>query len=67
MCPYIPAMISSDLISDVTRNSVACIRKTGQMPKLDMTIVRRADGIVSVVSGRAIRFVRRKYLGNVPK
>ena len=61
--PYIAAMTSRALVREVMENSVALMRRAGQMPKAFRVTVARERGMMSPVRGRAIRFVRRKWIG----
>ena len=47
--------------------SVPCISRRGHIPIVFSSRVNKAAGIISEVSGSAIRLVRMKYCGNVPK
>ena len=51
----------------VTSVSVALKSISGQMPSMLRQSVSKADGIRIPVKGSAIRFVRRKCVGNVLK
>lgn len=55
------------MIKAVTRVSVAAEMNSGHVLMPSRARVSRAAGIISPVSGTAIRFVIRKCSGNVPK
>lgn len=60
-------MIASDLQRASTSVSVLVISSWGHIPIEVSAVVSNAAGIISPVSGMAMRFVRMKYCGNVPK
>ena len=64
---YIRDMISRACESAVTSISQALDIISGHMPKTDRIKVRRARGMMRPVRGRAMRLVRRKCTGKVPK
>lgn len=51
----------------VTSISEALSSISGQIPSEERNIAARAEGIISPVRGMAMRLVRRKCTGNVPK
>ena len=59
-------MISRELTRVEAIESTALTAKSGQMPREERTMQTSAEGIRSSVSGIAIRFDRRKYLGKLP-
>ena len=60
-------MISNAPISSPVSHSVSRTSRSGHICALFRIRVIAADGMSSPVKGSAIRLVRRKYLGNVPK
>ena len=64
---YIDDIISRASDSAVTSTSVALGTISGQIPHKSRPVVSSADGMIRPISGSAIRLVRRKWTGNVPK
>lgn len=64
---YIEAMISNAPISSSVSHSVKRTSRSGHCPALARSTVSAADGIMTPVNGRAIRFVSRKCIGKVLK
>lgn len=64
---YMREMISRACESAVTSISQALDIISGHMPKTDRIKVSRATGMMRLVRGRAMRLVRRKCTGKVPK
>lgn len=60
-------IISMELNRKVMSSSVVLIAIGGQIPRLFRIRMKMTDGIMIPVNGMAIRLVRRKYLGSVPK
>lgn len=64
---YMTDMTSRASESAVTSNSVVLESMSGQMPSVDRHRTAKAKGMMRPVSGKAMRLVRRKWIGNVPK
>lgn len=64
---YNDPMIESALQSAFISISVTCISRCGHIPNADNAVVVNAVGMMIPVNGIAMRFVRMKYWGNVPK
>lgn len=64
---YIDDIISRASDRAVTSASVALVSISGHHPTAVSRVTATAAGIMNPVNGRAIRLVRRKYIGNVPK
>lgn len=64
---YMDDIISRASDRAVTSASAALESISGHMPIADRQSTARAIGIISPVRGIAIRFVRRKCVGKVPK
>ena len=64
---YIEAIMPSAPQSASVSASVPRISRSGHIPIVSSSKVSKAAGIISDVSGSAMRLVRMKYCGNVPK
>ena len=64
---YIDAMISRERESEVTSISVTDIKRSGHISAVSSINVISDKGIMIPVKGMAMRFVRRKCLGNESK
>ena len=64
---YIPAIVSSAVISADMSDSVSAVMNGMSIPRTQRINEMSIAGMMIPVRGRAIRFVRRKYWGNVRK
>lgn len=60
-------IIRREYESALTAASAACRSQAGQTPAIDAASTRIDIGMMNPVRGRAMRLVRRKCFGNVPK